>query len=104
MHELMVAERRGVKMRNNMLETAIDYTYEAVEPLVKLGEAVTVCYNQATVWQSRSMASEFYLEAMCACEGAERERYTNVLLDLMAGLAVCHDGATKHLTWEPDYR
>ena len=91
-------------MDTKLLEQAIDLSMDALMNLTAQGEVVTVCYNQATVWQSRSMASEFFLEAMMACEGCERERYTEVLLDLMAGKAVCHDGVTKLLTWETDYR
>lgn len=87
-----------------LLEEAIDLSIEALKNLVSQGECVVVCYNQAEVWQSRSMAASFYLEAMCACEGPERERYTEVLLDLMAGKAVCHDGVTRVLAWETAYR
>lgn len=91
-------------MREHLLETAIDVSMDNLLPLVDQGECVTVCYNQATVWQDRSMAAQFYLEAMCACEGCERERYTDVLLGIMAGNAVCHDGVTTMLTWETEYR
>jgi len=87
-----------------LLKEAIDLSIEALRNLVSQGECVVICYNQAEVWQSRSMAAAFYLEAMCACEGPERERYTEVLLDLMAGKAVCHDGVTRMLTWETAYR
>lgn len=87
-----------------LLEKAIELSMEALENLTAEGEVVVVCYNQAEVWQSREMAASFYLEAMCACEGAERDRYTEVLLDIMAGKTVCHDGVTKLLTWETAYR
>lgn len=91
-------------METKLLENAIDLDMEEMESLVRLGECVTVCYNQATVWQSRGMAAEFYLEAMTMCEGAERDRYTEVLLDIMAGMPVCHDGVTRMITWETEYR
>ena len=87
-----------------LLEKAIDLSIEALENLAAEGECVVVCYNQAEVWRSRLEASAFYLEAMCACEGAERDRYTEVLLDLMAGKDVCHDKVTKFLTFETSYR
>lgn len=87
-----------------LLEKAIDLSIEALENLTAEGEVVVVCYNQAEVWQSREMAAAFYLEAMCACEGAERDRYTEVLLDIMAGKLICHDGVTKFLTWETEYK
>lgn len=85
-------------------EKAIDLSVEVLAPLAKQGECVVLCYNGAEVWQSRELAAEFYLEAMCACEGAERERYTNVLLDIMAGKTLCHDGVTQCLTHGPRYR
>ena len=87
-----------------LLEKAIDLSIEALNNLTAEGEVVVVCYNQAEVWKSREMAAAYYLEAMCACEGAEKERYTDVLLDLMAGKTVCHDKVTKILTWETEYR
>ena len=91
-------------MKGTILETAIDVSMDNLLPIVGQGECVTVCYNQATVWQSRSMAAQFYLEAMCCSEGCERDRYTDVLLEIMAGNAICHDGVTKMLMWETEYR
>lgn len=87
-----------------LLEKAIELSMEALNNLTAEGEVVVVCYNQAEVWQNREMAAAFYLEAMCACEGAERDRYTEVLLDIMAGKDICHDGVTKFLTWETAYK
>lgn len=87
-----------------IFKTAIELTPERIKPLVPLGECLVICYNQIEVWQSRSMAKDFYLEAMCACEGAERDRYTDVLLDLMAGKKVCHDGVTEYLTRDTAFR
>jgi len=91
-------------MKGQLLDNAIDVSMEVLTPLTCQGECVTVCYNQATVWQDRSMAAEFYLEAMMCSEGCERDRYTDVLLEIMSGNAVCHDGVTRFLTWETDYR
>ena len=34
---------------------------------------------------------KFYLEGMTACEGAERDRYTNIYLQLLEGRTVCED-------------
>lgn len=87
-----------------LLQEAIELSREALLNLMSQGECVVICYNQAEVWRSRSMAAAFYLEAMCACDGAERERYTDVLLDLMAGKAIAHDGVTRFLTRETEYR
>ena len=87
-----------------LLDSAIELSMDDMRKLAAEGECVVVCYNQAEVWKSREDAQAFYLEAMCACEGAERDRYTDVLLDLMAGMDVCHDRVTKFLTWETEYR
>lgn len=87
-----------------VLDKAIVPTRKFIEELLSQGECVVICYNQAEVWQSRERASEFYLEAMCACEGCERERYMDVLLDLMAGRRLCHDGVTQFITRETSYR
>ena len=91
-------------MNAQLLQEAIDLSIEALRNLVSEGGCIVVCYNQAEVWKSRTEAAAFYLEAMCACEGAERERYTDVLLDLMAGKAVAHDRVTRFLTQETVYR
>lgn len=87
-----------------LLDNAIDITDEILLELSESAAAVTLCYNQATVWRDREEATLFYLQGMCECEGCEKERYTNVLLDLMAGRMVCHDGVTEFLTWETEYR
>jgi len=87
-----------------LLDNAIALSMENMLELAGQGECVTVCYNQATVWQSRSMAAEFYLDAMTGSSGCERDRYTDVLLEIMAGNPVCHDGVTTTLTWETEYR
>ena len=87
-----------------LLDKAIELSMDDMRKLATEGECVVICYNQAEVWSRREDAQAFYLEAMCACEGAERDRYTDVLLDLMAGMDVCHDRVTKFLTWETEYR
>jgi hypothetical protein len=55
-------------------------------------DAVTItCYGSTEVWDSRADAMKFYLEGMTACEGAERDRYTNIYLQLLEGRTVCED-------------
>lgn len=62
----------------------------------KLGtgpRGVTVtCYRKSTVWVTRNNAMAFYRDAMACSEGCERERYTNVFMDLLDGLMECSDG------------
>lgn len=50
-----------------------------------------ICYGKEEKWESRKKAIAFYAEAMMCCEGSERDRYTNVYLDLMSGKEVCTD-------------
>ena len=57
----------------------------------KLDSVTVICYGESKVWDSRADAIKFYLEGMTACEGAERNRYTNVYLDLIEGLDICKD-------------
>ena len=57
----------------------------------KLDSVTVICYGESKVWDSRADAIKFYLEGMTACEGAERNRYTNVYLDLIEGLDICRD-------------
>ena len=54
-------------------------------------QVTVVCYGEEKVWESRAEAEAFYLEAMLACEGAERDRYMNIYIELKAGLSVCTD-------------
>lgn len=54
-------------------------------------EIIVICYGQKEVWKSRKKAMKYYLNAMCCCEGSERERYTNIYCDLTEGLDICTD-------------
>ena len=51
-----------------------------------------VCYNQVEYWGKRKNAEKFYENAVFATEGAERDRYVNILRDLRNGWLVCTDG------------
>ena len=57
----------------------------------KLDSVTITCYGSTEVWDSRADAMKFYLEGMTACEGAERDRYTNIYLDLLEGCDICKD-------------
>lgn len=52
---------------------------------------VVVCYNIADLWATRKAAMDFYTEGIYACEGSERDRYVNVVLDLKSGKDVARD-------------
>ena len=57
----------------------------------KLDSVKVICYGKEEVWDNRKDAIAFYLEGMTACEGAERNRYTNIYLQLLDGKKVCKD-------------
>ena len=87
-----------------LLKEARDITNKLENELLRQGALVVFCYNRATVWQDRSLAAEFYREAVLMCDGCEKERYMNVLMDIMDGNCICHDGVTAFLTREVEYR
>lgn len=57
----------------------------------KIDPVVVICYGQEEFWGDRNEAIAFYLEGMMACEGAERDRYTNIYCDLIEGKKICVD-------------
>lgn len=54
-------------------------------------EVITITYNQERRWKHRSEAIEFFKKGVIECEGAERDRYINVLIDLEEMKSVCTD-------------
>ena len=57
----------------------------------KLDSVKVICYGEEKVWPLRTDAIKFYLEAMAFSEGAERERYTRIYVQLIEGCEVCKD-------------
>ena len=51
----------------------------------------TICYGQEQEWENRWDAIDFFAEGAAACDGSEADRYTTILLKLMAGETVCSD-------------
>ena len=51
----------------------------------------TICYGQKQEWDDRWKAVDFFKEGVMACDGAEKERYTNILLKLLARETECSD-------------
>lgn len=59
---------------------------------VRILETVKIiCYGREVIWDSREEAIMFFLECMVSSEGAERERYLNILVKLKSGEKVCTD-------------
>ena len=53
-----------------------------------------VCYNQIETWHSRRNALAFFRDCARNCEGAERDRYINIVWDLEDKKTICHDGSS----------
>lgn len=52
-----------------------------------------ICYGKAKTYKEsrrKALIKEF-LEGMMCCDGSERDRYTNIYLDLIEGKKVCSD-------------
>ena len=55
-------------------------------------EMMTImCYDNEEIWGDRKEAIDFYLECMSFSDGAERERYSAILEQLMTGNTYCTD-------------
>lgn len=57
----------------------------------KLKTVTVICYGKTQVWDSREEAKAFYLDAIANSDGSEKERYTNIFLDLESKMEVCCD-------------
>lgn len=68
--------------------------YEKRKPSKKHKDPViVVCYKQREHWD-RQKAIAFYEEGMFCCEGAEADRYKEVVRQLKAGRKVADDGVS----------
>ena len=54
-------------------------------------DIVTIHVYNEVERMERSKAKKKYLMGMACCEGAERDRYTNIYLQLIAGEKECYD-------------
>lgn len=63
----------------------------SVDKVRMLETVKTICYGREVIWDSREKAIMFFLECMASSEGAERERYLNILVKLKSGEKVCVD-------------
>lgn len=62
-----------------------------VDKCKRLNTVKTICYGKEKTWDSVKEATIFFLECMASSEGAERERYLNILVKLKSGEKVCTD-------------
>lgn len=49
------------------------------------------CYGEITKMERQKAIQEF-TEGVAFCEGSEKERYSNILVDLISGKKFCSDG------------
>ena len=56
-----------------------------------MDRVTTICYGQAKEWENRWDAIDFFKEGAMACDGSEKDRYSTILLKLMAGETTCSD-------------
>lgn len=62
-----------------------------VDEIRKLEAVTVICYGKETTYEDRSDAIAFFTECLCSSEGAESERYLEILIDLKSGKVVCSD-------------
>jgi hypothetical protein len=61
--------------------------------VIVMGGVTVRCYGKTRYFHDREDAEKQYLEAMVMSEGSERNRYTEVYLQLKEGLDLCTDGS-----------
>lgn len=49
------------------------------------------CYGDRMEFESSEKAMDFFMQGMMACEGSERDRYTNIYCQLKNGQTKCFD-------------
>ena len=60
--------------------------------------AYVICYGQLEIWPDVESAKRFYTQGMDACEGAESERYMNIVYSLGHGNFYADDFGTEMVT------
>lgn len=65
----------------NTFKAAVEELADHVSP----DSVVVFCYDSPHVFKNRQEAIDFFKEGMWACEGAERDRYFNIVAELECG-------------------
>ncbi len=58
-------------------------------------DITTICYGHIDKWEDRAEAVKYFFECASCSEGAEKERYVNIMMDLMAGANLATDGSER---------
>lgn len=72
-------------------ELICDDFKDAEIAVVKADTVTTITYGKPQEWKDRKEAIKFFFEGVQECEGAERDRYMNVLTHLLEGETICRD-------------
>lgn len=84
-HVLLIKEDRAYVRDESGNELYVPRSVLEDYEVVEDKEVFITCYNTREGWASKKMAEQFYTEAAFSCEGAERDRYMEVLEQLFAG-------------------
>lgn len=57
-------------------------------------DITTICYGHMDKWKSRAEAVKYFYECALCSEGAEKERYVNIMMALMGGSNFATDGSS----------
>lgn len=58
-------------------------------------DITTICYGHIDKWEDRVKAVKHFYECALCSEGSEKERYVNIMMDLMAGANLATDGSER---------
>ena len=66
-------------------------TFQSKEIMLTDNSVTITCYGKTQKWEDKKDAAHFYWGCMIGSEGAERDRYVNILSQLIAGETDCRD-------------
>ena len=89
--ELIYAHGSSYSCQENNAGLSPKQRWEFITSVNGKKEVKTECYGNVEVWSDREEAMASFLEAMMYSEGAERDRYTNVYIQLKCGYDYCTD-------------
>lgn len=58
-------------------------------------DITTICYGHIDKWENRAEAVKYFYECALMSEGAEKERYVNIMMELMGGSNFATDGSGR---------
>lgn len=61
--------------------------------LITKEDITTICYGHYDKWDDRVKAVKYFYDCANSSEGAERERYVKIMMELMDGKSFATDGS-----------